>query len=130
LNHFGEGPTESGGSGRIRVGSPKTYAGLNASQIALSTMGRVNQRLGMGYVVEVIRGANNQRIRDFGHDNLKVYGMGREKSHEHWVTVIRQLSHPGLAMQNAAQHSSLPLTDSPRPLPRADVPLNVAVPTI
>lgn len=40
----------------------------------------------MGYVVEVIRGANNQRIRDYGHDKLKVYGMGRDKSHEHWVT--------------------------------------------
>ncbi len=56
----------------------------------------------MGYVVEVIRGANNQRIRDFGHDKLKVYGMGREKSHEHWVSVIRQLIHLGLVMQNIA----------------------------
>jgi len=30
--------------------------------------------LGMGYVVEVLRGANNQRIRDMGHDKLPVYG--------------------------------------------------------
>ncbi|VEA26974.1 ATP-dependent DNA helicase RecQ [Salmonella enterica subsp. enterica] len=45
---------------------PKQYDGLNDAQIALSTIGRVNQRFGMGYVVEVIRGANNQRIRDFG----------------------------------------------------------------
>ena len=31
---------------------------------ALSTIYRVNQRFGMGYVVEVLRGANNQRIRE------------------------------------------------------------------
>ncbi|MCD3179979.1 ATP-dependent DNA helicase RecQ, partial [Salmonella enterica subsp. enterica serovar Enteritidis] len=96
----------------------------------LSTIGRVNQRFGMGYVVEVIRGANNQRIRDFGHDKLKVYGMGREKSHEHWVSVIRQLIHLGLVMQNIAQHSALQLTDAARPVLRGDVPLKLAVPRI
>ena len=50
---------------------PKQYDGSTDAQIALSTIGRVNQRFGMGYVVEVIRGANNQRIHDYGHDKLK-----------------------------------------------------------
>ncbi len=39
----------------------------------------------------VIAARSSQRIRDFGHDKLRVYGVGREKSHEHWVSVIRQL---------------------------------------
>lgn len=95
LNYFGEGRQEPCGNCDICLDPPKQYDGLNDAQIALSTIGRVNQRFGMGYVVEVIRGANNQRIRDFGHDKLKVYGMGREKSHEHWVSVIRQLIHLG-----------------------------------
>lgn len=103
LNYFGEGRQEPCGNCDICLDPPKQYDGLNDAQIALSTIGRVNQRFGMGYVVEVIRGANNQRIRDFGHDKLKVYGMGREKSHEHWVSVIRQLIHLGLVMQNIAQ---------------------------
>ena len=46
------------------------------SDCPFSTIGRVNQRFGMGYVVEVIRGANNQRIRDYGHDKLKVSWHG------------------------------------------------------
>ncbi|SUH12022.1 ATP-dependent DNA helicase RecQ [Salmonella enterica subsp. enterica] len=79
LNYFGEGRQEPCGNCDICLDPPKQYDGLNDAQIALSTIGRVNQRFGMGYVVEVIRGANNQRIRDFGHDKLKVYGMGREK---------------------------------------------------
>jgi superfamily II DNA helicase RecQ len=44
---------------------------------ALSTITRVNQRFGMGYVVEVLRGANNQRIRDMGHDKLPVTALAR-----------------------------------------------------
>lgn len=82
----------------------------------------------MGYVVEVLRGANNQRIREFGHDKLPVYGIGREQSHEHWVSVIRQLIHMGFATQNIAQHSALQLTEAARPLLRGEVPLMLAVP--
>ncbi len=96
LNYFGEGRQEPCGNCDICLDPPKQYDGSTDAQIALSTIGRVNQRFGMGYVVEVIRGANNQRIRDYGHDKLKVYGMGRDKSHEHWVSVIRQLIHLGL----------------------------------
>lgn len=95
LNYFGEGRQEPCGNCDICLDPPKQYDGSTDAQIALSTIGRVNQRFGMGYVVEVIRGANNQRIRDYGHDKLKVYGMGRDKSHEHWVSVIRQLIHLG-----------------------------------
>ncbi len=79
LNHFGEGRQEPCGNCDICLDPPKQYDGSTDAQIALSTIGRVNQRFRMGYVVEVIRGANNQRIRDYGHDKLKVYGMGRDK---------------------------------------------------
>ncbi|MGE9665236.1 RQC domain-containing protein, partial [Escherichia coli] len=90
------------------------------------TIYRVNQRFGMGYVVEVLRGANNQRIRELAHDKLPVYGIGREQSHEHWVSVIRQLIHLGLVTQNIAHHSALQLTEAARPVLRGDVPLQLA----
>ncbi|VEA26972.1 ATP-dependent DNA helicase RecQ [Salmonella enterica subsp. enterica] len=46
------------------------------------------------------------------------------------VSVIRQLIHLGLVMQNIAQHSALQLTDAARPVLRGDVPLKLAVPRI
>ena len=130
LNYFGEGRQEPCGNCDICLDPPKQYDGSTDAQIALSTIGRVNQRFGMGYVVEVIRGANNQRIRDYGHDKLKVYGMGRDKSHEHWVSVIRQLIHLGLVTQNIAHHSALQLTEAARPVLRGDVELKLAVPRV
>ena len=41
-------------------------------------------------------GANNQRIRDMGHDKLPVYGIGEDQSHEHWVSIIRPVDPPRL----------------------------------
>lgn len=81
-------------------------------------------------MVEVIRGANNQRIRDYGHDKLKVYGMGRGKSHKHWVNVIRQLIHLGLVTQGIVQHSALQPTETARPVPRGESSLRLVVPRI
>lgn len=93
LNYFGEGRQEPCGNCDICLDPPKQYDGLMDARKALSTIYRVNQHFGMGYVVEVLRGANNQRIRELAHDKLPVYGIGREQSHEHWVSVIRQLIH-------------------------------------
>lgn len=130
LNYFGEGRQETCGNCDICLDPPRRYDGLVDAQKALSCIYRVNQRFGMGYVVEVLRGANSQRIRELQHDKLPVYGIGREQSHEHWVSVIRQLIHLGLVTQNIANHSALQLTEAARPVLRGDVPLMLAVPRV
>ncbi len=130
LNYFGEGRQEPCGNCDICLDPPRQYDGLMDAQKALSAIYRVGQRFGMGYVVEVLRGANNQRIRELGHDKLKIYGEGRDHTTEHWVSVIRQLIHLGVVTQNIAQHSALQLTEAARPFLRAEVPLQLAVPRV
>ncbi|ELY2473389.1 ATP-dependent DNA helicase RecQ [Cronobacter sakazakii] len=130
LNYFGEGRQAPCGNCDICLDPPRRYDGLVDAQKALSAIARVEQRFGMGYVVEVLRGANNQRIRELGHDKLKVYGIGRAQSQEHWVSVIRQLIHLGVVTQNIAQHSALQLTEAARPFLRGEAPLMLAVPRV
>ncbi|WAH54499.1 ATP-dependent DNA helicase RecQ [Pseudescherichia vulneris] len=130
LNYFGEGRQAPCGNCDICLDPPRRYDGLVDAQKALSAIYRVGQRFGMGYVVEVLRGANNQRIRDMGHDKLKIYGEGRDQTTEHWVSVIRQLIHLGVVTQNIAQHSALQLTEAARPFLRGEVPLQLAVPRV
>lgn len=130
LNYFGEGRQQPCGNCDVCLDPPRRYDGLMDAQKALSCIYRVGQRFGMGYVVEVLRGANNQRIREFGHDKLKIYGEGRDHTTEHWVSVIRQLIHLGVVTQNIAQHSALQLTEAARPYLRAEVPLMLAVPRV
>lgn len=130
LNYFGEGRHAPCGNCDICLDPPKRYDGLMDAQKALSCVYRVGQRFGLGYVVEVLRGANNQRIREWGHDKLPVYGIGREQSHEHWVSVLRQLIHLGFLTQNIALHSAVQLTESARPVLRGEIPLQLAVPRL
>ena len=130
LNYFGEGRQQACGNCDVCLDPPRRYDGLVEAQKALSCIYRVGQRFGMGYVVEILRGANNQRIRDFQHDKLPVYGIGREHSHEHWTSVLRQLIHLGLVTQNIAMHSALQLTEAARPVLRGELPLQLAVPRL
>ncbi len=130
LNYFGEGRQQPCGNCDICLDPPRRYDGMVEAQKALSTIYRVGQRFGMGYVVEVLRGASNQRIRELGHDKLPVYGIGRDQSHEHWVSVLRQLIHLGLVTQNITLHSALQLTEAARPVLRGEAPLMLAVPRL
>lgn len=130
LNYFGENRQQSCHNCDICLDPPKQYNGLVDAQKALSCVYRLGQRFGIGYVTEVLRGANNQRIREFGHEQLSVYGIGKDKSHEHWVSVLRQLIHLGFLTQNIAQHSALQLTESARPVLRGEVNVKLAEPRI
>ncbi len=130
LNYFGEGKQEACGNCDICLDPPKRYDGLMDAQKALSCVYRVGQRFGLGYIVEVLRGANNQRIREYGHDKLPIYGMGREQSNEHWISVVRQLIHLGLITQNIAMHSALQLTEAARPVLRGEIAMQLAVPRL
>lgn len=62
----------------------------------LLCIARTRQRFGMRYVIEVLRGANTQRIRDLKHDELSVYGAGGDLSQAEWMQIGRALLQQGL----------------------------------
>ena len=128
LNYFGEYHAEPCGNCDICLDPPKTYDGTDDARKALSCVYRVGQRYGMGHVIEVLRGAQSQRIRELGHDKLTTYGIGKDQSHEYWLSVLRQLIHKGLLVQNITRHLVLQLTEAARPVLRGDQPLELAVP--
>lgn len=130
LNYFGENRQTPCGNCDICLDPPTHFDGTEQAQKALSCVYRVNQSFGVGYVVEVLRGMQNQRIKDHGHDKLSTYGIGREWSHEYWVSIIRQLIHRGYLVQNIARSSVLQLTEQARPLLRSEMALELAVPRI
>ncbi|USD65344.1 ATP-dependent DNA helicase RecQ [Vibrio sp. SCSIO 43136] len=130
LNYFGEYSDKPCGNCDICLDPPKHFDGTEAAQKALSCVYRVNQSFGVGYVVEVMRGMQNIRIRELGHDKLSTYGIGREHSHDYWVSIIRQLIHKGLLTQNITRNSTLQLTEEARPVLRGEVPIELAVPRL
>ncbi|WP_439287706.1 DNA helicase RecQ [Lonepinella sp. BR2904] len=131
LNYFGENRQKPCNNCDICLDPPKKYDGLMDAQKILSTIYRTGQRFGMQYVIGVMRGMNNQRIRDYQHDKLSVYGIGKDKSKEYWQSVIRQLIHLGFIHQVMNDVGvQLQLTESARPILRGEIPLELATPRL
>ncbi|MDG2960469.1 DNA helicase RecQ [Bisgaard Taxon 10/6] len=131
LNYFGENRQKPCGNCDICLDPPKKYDGLMDAQKILSAIYRTGQRFGVQYVIGVLRGMNNQKIREHRHDMLSVYGIGKDKSKEYWQSVIRQLIHLGFIRQVMNEVGvMLHLTESARAVLRGEIKLELATPRL
>ncbi|MDE0545130.1 DNA helicase RecQ [Microbacterium sp. C7(2022)] len=82
------------------IQAPATWDGTIAAQKLLSTIVRLkrerNQAFGAGHLIDILRGASTERIRQQGHDTLTTYGLGADLSDQDWRSVIRQLLARGI----------------------------------
>jgi ATP-dependent DNA helicase RecQ len=69
-----------------------SWDGTVAAQKALSAAYRTGQRFGMHHLVDVLIGNDSERVRRFGHDRIKTFGVGTELDRHGWLSVIRQLA--------------------------------------
>jgi ATP-dependent DNA helicase RecQ len=130
LNYFGERLDADCGNCDVCLNPPEQFDATLDAQKALSCIYRVGQRFGLGHVVEVLRGADTERIRALRHDQLSTYGLGSDRSEQEWTSIIRQLIHHGYLVQDIASYSVLKLTEAARPLLRGEQTLSLARPRI
>ncbi|MFD1804863.1 DNA helicase RecQ [Pasteurella oralis] len=131
LNYFGEHRQIPCQNCDICLDPPKQYDGLVDAQKVMSTIYRVGQRFGTHYIIGILRGLTHQKIKDHQHDQLSVYGIGKDKSKEHWQAVIRQLIHLGLVKQIFDHfNTTLQLTENAKPFLRGERPLQLAMPRL
>ena len=77
-------------------------------------MYRSGQRFGVAHLVDVLRGVENERIQQFGHDRLSTFGVGDDLDARTWRGVFRQLVAAGLLDVDAEGYGGLRLTDASR----------------
>ena len=130
LNYFGERLEQDCGNCDVCLDPPERFDASVDVQKALSCVYRVGQRFGVKHVVDVLRGADNERIRALGHHKLSTYGMGHDKSEPEWTSILRQLIHYGYLTQDIANYSVLNLTEAARPLLRGEQAIQLAKPRI
>ncbi|MBF4562735.1 DNA helicase RecQ [Microbacterium sp. VKM Ac-2870] len=99
LGYFGQS-SEPCGNCDTCLDNPDTWDGLVPAQKLLSTIVRLqrerNQAFGAGHLVDILRGASTERIRQQGHDKLATYGLGADLGDQDWRSVIRQLLARGI----------------------------------
>jgi len=99
---------------------PETWDATVAAQKALSCVHRTGQRFGVNYLVDVLLGKQNERIRQFGHQQITTYGIGDEHNASEWRTIYRQLIARGLLAVDLEGYGGLHLTEASRPVLRGE----------
>ena len=92
----------------------ETWDATEAAQKALSCVYRTEQRFGASHLVDVLLGRDNAKIRQFRHENISTYGVGKELSVNQWKSVYRQLIARELLTVDAEGFGSLKLTEASR----------------
>jgi ATP-dependent DNA helicase RecQ len=130
LGYLGESLVQDCGNCDVCLDPPETFDGTEAARKVLSCVYRVRQSFGVKHVVDVLRGADNERIRRFAHDRLSTYGIGMEHSHAEWMSIARQLVHRGYLVQDIAAYSVLKLTPEALRVLRGEQEVELARPRI
>jgi len=110
LGWFGEEHPGDCGNCDNCLAPAQTWDGTVAAQKALSCAYRTGQRFGAAHLVDILRGADTAKIRQFGHDTLSTYGIGTELDARQWRSVFRQLVAAGLLEVDLEGHGALRLT--------------------
>lgn len=120
LDYFDEKLAEPCGNCDNCITPAETWDATVAAQKALSCVHRTGQRFGVNYLIDVLTGKSADRIQQFGHDNLKVFGIGTEYDAKQWRAIYRQLISRNLLAVDFEGHGSLRLTEQCRNVLRGE----------
>jgi ATP-dependent DNA helicase RecQ len=110
LAWFGEAHPGACGNCDNCLSPPRSRDGTVDARKALSCVVRTGQRFGAAHLVDVLRGADTAKVRQFGHDRLPTYGVGADLDAKQWRSVFRQLVTGGLLDADIEGHGALRLT--------------------
>ena len=116
LAYFDEAAADQCGNCDTCLTPVETWDGTEAAQKALSVIYRTDQRFGVSHLVDVLLGKASDKISQFGHDQLSLYGIGQEHSAQAWQSVFRQLVAAGHVVADPERFGGLALTEKCRPL--------------
>jgi ATP-dependent DNA helicase RecQ len=121
LAMFGE---ESAPCGHCDVcqGAVRLIDGRIEAQKAMSALLRTSGRFFFGHLANILSGKATEAVRRHGHDGLKTFGVGKDRSPAEWRGVLRQLQSGGLIERDGNDRDRLILTEEGRRVLRGDIP--------
>ena len=90
LNYFGEIMHKDCGFCDNCKRERETFEGMDLLVTALEAVKQTNERFGLDHLVDVIQGKENDYTKSYKHDQLTVFGKGKDADEKTWTTVIRQ----------------------------------------
>ena len=109
LEYFGEELSEPCGNCDCCLTPKDTFDGTEVAKKLITCVQELNQRFGTNYVIDVLTGSNNKKIRQNHHEKLKSHGIGREFTKEQWKSLASEMINTGLLNVSGAQYPLLKL---------------------
>jgi len=125
LRHFGESPPESCGNCDNCLHAPDVHDATELSRKLLSAAYRTGQMFGMGHLEKVLMGNGDDRITQFGHDQLSVFGIVDRAEAAMLKPLSRALQARGALVAN--EHGGLKLAGDARAIMRGDQKIQIAI---
>ena len=110
LGYFGESLQKDCGNCDVCKNPPKQFDGTILAQKALSAIARMQEKVGIRMLIDVLRGSKRQEILHYGYDKIKTYGAGADIGSTDWQQLIYQLINLGLIDIAYDQNNTLRLT--------------------
>ncbi len=110
LGYFGEESSEKCQNCDSCIEPKEAWDATEDAQKVLSTIFRTGQVFGAGHIIDVLRGSQNAKIIEKKHNQLSVYGIGKDFPKPHWNRVIRQLLSKDYIMIKNWEYRGLQLT--------------------
>ncbi|WP_440946541.1 DNA helicase RecQ [Methanosarcina sp. T3] len=114
LEYFGEELSVPCGNCDTCLRPKDTFDGTEAARKLISCIQELNQRFGTNYVIDVLTGSKNKKIRQNRHEKLKSHGSGREFTKEQWRSLASEMLNTGLLEVSGAQYPVLKLNSMSR----------------
>jgi ATP-dependent DNA helicase RecQ len=133
LEYFGENFAASECNACDNCLEPRaSFDGTIVAQKFLSCIYRVRQvgrfSVGMNHIIEVLTGADTEKIRRWGHDRLTTYGIGKEMTRPQWAAIGRELVRLGYVNVSEGEFATLELTESGIEVLRSRQPITLTKP--
>ena len=133
LAYFGETfPSDNCGACDNCLEPRETYDGTIVAQKLLSCVYRIQQNsrfsVGLNHLIEVLTGADTDKIRRWGHDRLTTYGIGKDLSRPAWAAIGRELMRLGHLTVAEGEFATLELTETGMDLLRSRTPITLTKP--
>ncbi|HEY5406543.1 MAG TPA: DNA helicase RecQ [Ginsengibacter sp.] len=93
LTYFGEGYDKDNCGGMCdNCKNPKEFQEAKTEAlIALKAVEALDERFPITYIIPIIIGKANPQIKMYRHDELPVFGTGKERDEHYWNSLIRQM---------------------------------------
>ncbi|MNR78115.1 ATP-dependent DNA helicase RecQ [compost metagenome] len=115
LDYFGQASTPCGNCDTC-LNPPRSFDATVAVQKLLSTIYRVGQRFGAMHVLDVLRGVDSDKIKQWQHEQVSTFGIGSDRSEAEWRAILRQSIALGLVSVDHESYGALKLTEAARPV--------------